>query len=136
MKIFITSESDNLQAKVDPKFGRCEYYIIHEKETGEYSSAKNPYREGRSSVGISVAQLVINSGCSIAISGNFGPNAFKVLKEAGVKTYRAENGMTVKEAIDALFEGKLKEVGKPTSHEEAEKIYPHHHYHDEEYGDS
>ncbi len=131
MKIFITSMGDKLDSKVDPKFGRCDYLIIYDTETKDFEAKENPYKTGQSSVGISVAQMAINNGCPVAISGNFGPNAFRVLSEGEVKTYKAKDGMTIKEAIDAFLKGELEPVKSPVSHEQAEKIYPHHHHHDD-----
>ncbi len=132
MKIFLTSTGDSLDSLVDPKFGRCDYFIIYDTDSQSFESKVNPYKHGESSVGISVAKEVIDSGATSAISVNFGPNAFRVLKEADIKTYKAKDDMTIKDAITAFLEGKLKEAGKPVSHEEAEKIYPHHHHHDGE----
>jgi len=131
MKIFITSTGENLESMVDPKFGRCDYYIIYDTETKNFEAKGNPYKNGQSSVGISVAQLAINNNCPVAISGNYGPNAFQVLSEGKVKTYKAKDDMTIKEAVEACLKGELEEIKKPVSHEEAEKIFPRHHHHDE-----
>ncbi len=131
MKIFVTSTGENLESTVDPKFGRCNYYIIYDTEKKEFEVKENPYKTGQSSVGISVAQLAINNNCSVAISVNYGPNAFRVLSEGGVKTYKAKEDMKVKDAIEAYLKGELEEVNNPVSHEQAEKIFPHHHHHDD-----
>ena len=130
MKIFITASGEDLDSLVDPKFGRCDYIIIYDTETKGFEAMENPYKTGQSSVGISVARMAINNGCPVAISVNYGPNAFRVLSEGNVKTYKAKDGIKVSEAIDAYLNGKLELVGKPVSHEEAEKIFPHHHHDD------
>jgi predicted Fe-Mo cluster-binding NifX family protein len=127
MKIFITSTGNSLKDKVDPKFGRCDYYIIYDTVTKGFESKENPYKTGQTSVGISLAQTVIKSGSAIAISTNFGPNAHRVLKESDIKMFKASESMSVEEAIKNYIEGKLKEVISATSHEQADKIFPHHH---------
>ncbi len=126
MKIFITSTGNSLKSKVDPKFGRCDYFIIYDTETKEFEAKENPYKAGQSSVGISLAQTVIKTGSTVAISTNFGPNAHRVLKEGDIKMYKADEDMTIEEAIKNYLNGKLKEVMSATSHEQADKIFPHH----------
>ena len=38
MRIAITSAGDNLDAKVDPRFGRSEYFIIVDPATMDFES--------------------------------------------------------------------------------------------------
>ncbi len=131
MKIFLTSTGKTLKDKIDPKFGRCDYVIIYDTETKEFTAKENPYKMGQSSVGISLAQMVVNSGAKIAISTNFGPNAYRVLKEGEIKMYKAEPDTIIEKAIEHYLKGELKEVVSATSHEQAEKIFPHHHHEEE-----
>jgi predicted Fe-Mo cluster-binding NifX family protein len=42
MKICVTSQGDNLDAQVDPRFGRCKYFIIVNTDTLEFEAVKNP----------------------------------------------------------------------------------------------
>ena len=41
MKIAISATDSNLNAKVDPRFGRCQYFVIVDPETMEFKSIKN-----------------------------------------------------------------------------------------------
>ncbi len=122
MKIFITAKGNAIDSIVDPRFGRAEYYVIYDTETGKVIGGKNPHKEGRIAVGISFAQIAIENGVEAAISGNFGPNAFEVLKAAGTKMHRAKEGQTVKEAVESLLSGELEEFREATPREVAEKI--------------
>ncbi len=122
MKIFITSKGNSMDSMVDPRFGRAEYYIIYDTDTGEIISRENPHKQGRMAVGISFAQIAIEAGVNAAISGNFGPNAFEVLRAAGIKMYRARDDQTVEEAVNALLKGELEEFKEATPREIAEKL--------------
>ncbi len=41
MKIAISATGSDLDAEVDPRFGRCRYYIIADPETGEFEAVNN-----------------------------------------------------------------------------------------------
>ncbi len=122
MKIFVTAKGKTLDSAVDLRFGRAEYYIVYDTETGEFKAEENPFKRGQSGVGISLAQRIIEEDAKAAISGNFGPNAFEVIKAAGIPMYRAKEGQTVKEAVEALLKGELEEMHSATPREVAEKL--------------
>jgi len=111
MKIAISAASDNLEAQVNPTFGRCPGFIIAEIEGSEiknYNFIENPAMNSPGGAGIAAAQAVIAQGATAVISGNLGPNAFTVFHQAGIKFYPAV-GMTIKEAISKLGAGTLEE---------------------------
>ncbi len=67
--------------------------------------------------GIQAGQLIASKNVSAVITGNFGPNAFRVLQTAGIKTYSRVSG-TVKDAIEKYRNSQLTETSAPdvTSH--------------------
>ena len=42
VKICVTSTGPSLDAPVDPRFGRCQYFVIVDSETMEYEAMQNP----------------------------------------------------------------------------------------------
>ena len=52
MKICVTSQGDNLDAQVDPRFGRCPYFIIVDTDTSEFEAIQNPNVNGMGGVGV------------------------------------------------------------------------------------
>ena len=42
MKICVTSTGPSPDAPVDPRFGRCQYFMIVDSETMEYEAMQNP----------------------------------------------------------------------------------------------
>jgi predicted Fe-Mo cluster-binding NifX family protein len=114
MKIAVSSTGKDLDCKIDPRFGRCAYFIIVEienKEVKDSKTIKNPATEQSGGAGTAAAQLVGNEKVEAVITGNVGPNAFTTLDKLGIKVYQAEG--TVKEVIEDFIEGELAEVEEP-----------------------
>ena len=42
MKIVITSQGKTLKDDLDPRFGRCQYFLIVDNETNEVEAIPNP----------------------------------------------------------------------------------------------
>jgi predicted Fe-Mo cluster-binding NifX family protein len=113
MKICVSAETGSLEAQVDPRFGRCQYFVIVDSETMKYEIIENKSKNASSGAGIQAAQTVANHGAKIVITGNVGPNAFKVLSTTGIKIVTGAYG-TVKETIEKYKRGELKETSSPT----------------------
>ncbi len=113
MKICITSEGGNLDSKVDPRFGRCQHFIIIDTDTLEFEAIKNPNIESAGGAGIQSAQLVVSKKVKAVVTGNVGPNAFQTLQAAGIEIFTGASG-TVKEAIEKYKKGEFKAVSGPS----------------------
>lgn len=108
MKVCITSTGDSLEAQVDPRFGRCPYFIIYDTDTDEFKAFENSSMTAVSGAGIQAAQFVVNEGAEVVITGNVGPNSFGVFNAAGVKIITGVAGMKVKDAVEKFKKGELK----------------------------
>jgi len=113
MKICVTATGDKLGSTVDPRFGRCSYFIIADTESLEFKALKNPNESAAGGAGIQSAQLIANEGAQAVVTGNVGPNASQTLSSFGIKAYIGASG-TVEAAIRQFKEGKLKEMTGPS----------------------
>lgn len=114
MKICVTSSGDKLDSSIDPRFGRCAYFIIVNPESLEFKAILNPNADATGGAGIQSAQLVAKEGAEAVITGNVGPNAFQALSSLALKVYAGASG-TIKEAVQKYKEGKFKEMSGPTA---------------------
>lgn len=113
MRIAITSKGKDMDAEVDPRFGRARYLIVFDTGSGAFSTLDN--LEGLNAAqgaGVQAGQAVANSGAEALITGNCGPKAFSVLRSAGVKVYIGASG-TVRQAIKAHDAGELSLADAP-----------------------
>jgi predicted Fe-Mo cluster-binding NifX family protein len=109
MKIAISATGPDLDAQVDPRFGRCPCFVVMDLETEGIEVLENQAAIMSGGAGIQAAQMVVNAGVTAVITGNLGPNATDTLAAAGVKTYLGATG-TVREALEQYEDGQLHEA--------------------------
>lgn len=115
MKIAITSTGAKLEDKVDPRFGRCHYFIVFDLDTNQFEAIENKNAQGMGGVGIQSGQMMSDKGVKTVLTGNCGPNAFQTLNAAGIEIVAGVNG-TVQEAINKFNSGEYKKIsGASTS---------------------
>jgi len=106
MRIAITASSPELSSPVDPRFGRCPYFILIDPEIMKFEAVENPNVSSPSGAGIQSAQLIANSGAKALLTGSCGPNAFQILQAAGVEVLVGVTG-TVQEAAQKYKSGQI-----------------------------
>ena len=109
MKVCITAQGNNLDSQVDPRFGRCQYFIFIDTETLEFEAVDNVNMNGSGGAGIHSGQLVAEKGVKIVITGNVGPNAHQTLRAANIDIYIGASG-TIKQALEKYKNGGLKKA--------------------------
>ncbi len=103
MKIAVSATDNSLEATVDPRFGRCPYFIIVDTNNLEYEGIDNTNAPA-GGAGIAAARLVANKGVKAVLTGNCGPNAYQVLSPAGIQVITGVNG-TVISAVNNYNQG-------------------------------
>jgi len=103
MRIAISATGSTLEAEVDPRFGRCSYFIIVDLETKEFEVLDNTNAMAAGGAGISTGQMIASKGVEAILTGNCGPNAYQVLSAAGLKVVTGVSG----KVDDAIEEYKL-----------------------------
>ena len=111
MRIAISATGPTLEAEVDPRFGRCQYFIIADPETKEFEAVENSSAMASGGAGISAGQAIASKGVAALLTGNCGPNAYQVLSAAGIQVITGVSGK-VREVIDAYQAGKFQASGK------------------------
>jgi len=112
-RICVTSTGPTPDDLVDPRFGRCTYFIIFESAEGKHRAMENDARGLGNGAGIQAAQTIANLDVGTLLTGDVGPNAFRVLAAADIKVFRTGN-VRVREALSEYMEGKLQEISSPT----------------------
>jgi predicted Fe-Mo cluster-binding NifX family protein len=113
MKIAISATAPGLDAEVDPRFGRCQHFIIVDPQSMEFEVLDNSNAMAAGGAGISTAQMIASKGVEVVLTGNCGPNAYQTLSAAGVQVITGVSGR-IKDAIEAFKSGKFQLSSQPS----------------------
>jgi predicted Fe-Mo cluster-binding NifX family protein len=112
-KLAVSATGESLDAQVDPRFGRCAYFVIVDSETLAFEAIPNTAASAMGGAGIQAAQMVVEKDVKVVITGNVGPNAFQALSAARIGIVAGAVG-TVREAVSKYNDGELKEISAPS----------------------
>jgi predicted Fe-Mo cluster-binding NifX family protein len=113
MKVAVSAIDNTLDAEVDPRFGRCKYFLIIDTDSMNYKVIENDQQHATGGAGIHAAQMMANNRVDAVITGSIGPNAFRVLSAAGLKIFTGALG-NIKETLTQFNNGELKESTQAT----------------------
>ncbi len=116
MKIAISSKGRDLSSEIDPRFGRCAFFIVVDIDTMDYEVFENQSGMLAGGAGIQAAQFIASKGVEVIITGNCGPKAMRTLEAAGIKVITGCYG-TVRDAVDDFKAGRLRPTAEPTVNE-------------------
>ncbi len=114
MRICITSSGPDLDSLVDPRFGRCPYFIFVDSDNLEkIDVVSNEGINAARGAGVRSAQTVIAQKAEAVITGNVGPNSFMVLSSSKIKVFQTLTKLKIKEALSSFNQDKLSEITRP-----------------------
>jgi len=114
VKVCVTSSGQSLEDAIDPRFGRCQYFIIVDSDSMQFETIQNTAMNAGGGAGIQAGQLVANKGAEVILTGNVGPNAFNTLQAAGLKIVIGLSGITVRQAVEGFKSGQYQYIGGPS----------------------
>jgi len=106
MKIAVSATGTDLDAEIDPRFGRCAYFIIVNPDDMSFEAIENESMSLGGGAGIQSGQFIASTGATVLITGNVGPNASRTLNAAGLDVIVGASG-SVREAIERYKRGEL-----------------------------
>jgi len=117
MKIAVTAKGQKLDDAVDPRFGRCSYFLVIDSETLGLEAIENPNVAAGGGAGVQSAQRMAELDVKAVLTGNCGPNAHQTLAAADIQVIVGVTG-TVRQAVEQFKAGSLTATSSPnvTSH--------------------
>jgi predicted Fe-Mo cluster-binding NifX family protein len=113
MKIAISSSGKNLDSALDPRFGRCAWFVVVDPADMSYEAFDNQNATQSSGAGIQVAQFLADKNVSAVITGHVGPNAVQTLSAAGIEIFAQQQG-TIREVVERYKNKRLNPTTQST----------------------
>jgi len=113
MKICFSVSGQDKESMLNPRFGRCPYFLIFNDKDRKWATVDNQAAAAFRGAGISAAQKIVDLGCQVIVTGNMGPNAFNVMSASGIKIYLGDLGKSVVDNLKMYQENKLQELSSP-----------------------
>ena len=113
MKVAVSSNGEDLNAQLDPRFGRCAYFLVVNPDDMSFEAFNNQSAAQGGGTGIQAAQFLASQGVAAVITGNCGPNAVQTLSAAGIELFGGQSG-TVREVVERFKNGHLKPTSEAT----------------------
>jgi len=109
MKIAISANGETNESLLDVRFGRCEYFQIHDTKNKEVKILENEGLSANGGAGIVAANQLIDEKVNIIITGNLGPNAFELMEKAEIKAYKCED-ISITSVLEKYNNNELQEI--------------------------
>ncbi len=92
MRIAVPVSAPSKEALMDEKFGRAQWFLIYDSQSGRYEVVENPGFEASSGAGPAAVQTLRNHSVDVLLAENIGPKAKDLLAVAGIKAYEDYSG--------------------------------------------
>lgn len=112
MKIAISATGNTIENLLDMRFGRCEYFQIHDTESEEIKILENKGQNSSGGAGIAAANQLLDEKVDAIITGSLGPNAFELIEKAEIKAYKCGN-IPISSVLKKYKKGELEEIKIP-----------------------
>ena len=110
MKVSVTAGASGLDAPMDPRFGRCPFFVIVDTDSMSEISIANSNVNATSGAGIQAAQEIARQGAAALITGNVGPNAMQTLSAANIDVYQYQGAGSVRDVVEKFKRGELQKI--------------------------
>ncbi|RLC03183.1 MAG: dinitrogenase iron-molybdenum cofactor biosynthesis protein [Deltaproteobacteria bacterium] len=118
MKICISSTGKDMNSQVDPRFGRCAYFMIVQTDDLSFEVFENEFKSLGGGAGIQSAGFLQSKDVKALLTGNCGPNAMNVFSESKIQVVTGQAGL-IKDVVEKFKKGELSPSVDPTVNEKA-----------------
>ena len=108
MLIAFTIDSNDENAMMDLRFGRCPFFALVDDQGGVRSFLPNDAAGASMGAGIGAAQELIRAGVEGVVTGQVGPKAMEILEAADIAVFLLDGSQSLESARGLLNQGRLR----------------------------
>jgi predicted Fe-Mo cluster-binding NifX family protein len=112
MRVALSAEGRDLDAAVDPRFGRCAILVVVETDDMSFEAVDNDSSSRGGGAGIQTAQVVAHKGVAAVLTGSCGPSAHQTLTAAGIQVFVGCSGK-ISDVLARFKAGELQPATAP-----------------------
>ncbi len=106
-KIGVSSRGESPLSDVCGQFGRSYWLLIYSSADCSWQAINNSLNRTRPcGAGVATAETMVAAGVNLVLTGETGPKAFRILRDAGISMVHDVGG-TVEEALADWLGGRL-----------------------------
>lgn len=102
MIIAIASEKEDINSKIDERFGLCNYFYVYDTDTQKGDFSENPYKESNQGVGSKIVEFLANKSVKEIFVVEVGEKALGMLSQLNIKTNIMIKNNTIDDIISKL----------------------------------
>ncbi len=107
IRVGVTSRGESPLSEVCEQFGRSYWLLIYNPVKCQWYAIDNGFNRVRSNgAGVAAAEIMIDAGVRVVLTGETGPKAFRTLSNAGISIVHNVSGV-VEEALCEWMSGRL-----------------------------
>lgn len=114
MKICVTATAAGIDSPMDPRFGRCPFFVLVDLDSMSENSIANINSSASSGAGIQASEELARQGVSALVTGNIGPNAMLTLSKAMIDVYQYQGVGSVRDVVEKFKRGELAKISSPS----------------------
>ena len=99
MKIAVSTDGSNLDAKVADRFSTAEYLLVIDVDSGEFEAVPNPFTMHQHGAGVQAIVLAASRGAKAVLTGYGNPAVTNQFKASGIEVLTGITG-TVRDAVE------------------------------------
>jgi predicted Fe-Mo cluster-binding NifX family protein len=112
-QVAITAKDSKPDSDVEALFGRARWILIYDAAKSTWQEIDNSAAaQAAGGAGVQTAQVLVQRGVKVLLTGQCGPKAMHALSAAGIKIFKVTGG-TVAEALRDYQAGRLKPLDSP-----------------------
>ena len=108
MKIAVSAEGPDVDARVGDRFGTSQYLVIVDLDSGDFEAVPNPGASGQRGAGMQAVVLSISKDVKAVLTGYCSPAVRSHLAASGIEVLTGLSG-TVAEVVESFKKGDLRE---------------------------